>query len=172
MLRALGGLCLLVILASGVVRAESGKEPILRLGANNLPPVPPEIHTIRRDYYDCKGIVANWYLDVLKREFQFLEQSHKLQSPALVSCALALQHDVPLADGKYVINLFDNDEHRRQCIHDGKCRFARNVTLYARQNALQRSYFLTDYQSERFFQDCIDAGGKLHRGVSCARLTF
>jgi len=117
--------------------AQSGESPMLLLSADNWPMTAPVFRQVKRDFYDCKGLVGDWFETLLLAEMNFLANESGLKN-------LAMKH---------------------------RCQLARNVSLVLKNQAVYRSYFLSDFEREKYHQHCITPDGKWHPKTTCYGLT-
>ena len=57
---------------------QSGKEPMLLLGPKNKPYSEPLLNTTKMDYYECDGIVAPWFRELLVAEMNYFAELNEL----------------------------------------------------------------------------------------------
>jgi len=56
----------------------SGKEPMLMLDKNKMPLGEVVHHSDKLDYYECKGIVAPWFLELVVAEMNYFNELAEL----------------------------------------------------------------------------------------------
>ena len=57
----------------------TGKEPMLMIDDQLEPLTKPTYQLIKRDLYDCQGMVAPWLQNLLVAELNFLAEKSKLK---------------------------------------------------------------------------------------------
>jgi hypothetical protein len=145
----------------------AGDAPMLRLRADGLPLKPPVVSQLKYEYYECDGLVSDWFLTLLSAEMNFLEKQSKVQSVAINACAVSRAlnqgQDIP----RFTVHLFSSRKEANECVVSSRCALARNVTLVPREGALWRSYFLSDFYLKNFFNHCLAPPQKWHKGLAC-----
>ena len=66
-------------------------EPMLMINDEFEPLVPPRYVQLKRDIYDCKGMIAPWVQQMLIDEFNFLAKRSKLQQMVEPVCVMYLE---------------------------------------------------------------------------------
>jgi hypothetical protein len=145
----------------------SGDAPMLRLGPGGLPLKPPVVSQLKYEYYECDGLVGDWFLTLLSAEMNFLEKQSNVLSVNIQACAVSRAlnqgQDVP----RFTVHLFSSRKEANECVVSSRCQLARNVTLVPREGALWRSYFLSDFYLKNYFNHCLAPPQKWHKWVSC-----
>jgi len=59
--------------------SQKTSEPMMMINDEFEPLVPPRYVQLKRDIYDCQGMVAPWLQKILVDEFNFLARRSKLQ---------------------------------------------------------------------------------------------
>ncbi len=146
---------------------QSGNEPMMRLNANNLPRQPPVVSQLKYEYYECGGLVSEWFLKLLVAEMNFLEKEEGLQPVDGSACAVSRAINQGQAEPRFTVHLFNSRKAANDCVVASRCSLARNVALVPRQGAVWRSYFLTDYEWKRFYQHCMAPQQRWYSQKSC-----
>jgi|CryBogDrversion2_7_1035282.scaffolds.fasta_scaffold41408_2 hypothetical protein len=145
----------------------SGDQAMLLLGENNLPLTEPVRHEIKLDYYECKGLVGDWFLELLQSEMHYFEQQTSLKKISLKTCIVGAASDRNVKQGKYTVYFYDSDAQLNNCIIKKQCANTRNVALVPKNGGVYRSYFLSDRDTYRFHQHCVTPLGKWHANTTC-----
>jgi hypothetical protein len=145
----------------------SGTEPMMFFGPGRLPLKPPVVSQIKYEYYECDGLVSGWFLKLLQAEMKFLEKQSDMKVVSGEACAVSRAINQGQAEPRYTVHLFDSRKQANDCVVNSLCELARNVTLVPRDNAVWRSYFLTDFEMKRYFVHCLAPPQKWHQLVSC-----
>lgn len=146
---------------------QSGDEPILRLNAQNLPRQPPVVRQLKYEYYDCGGLISEWFWTLLVAEMNFLEKEDGLKPVDGSACAVSRAINQGQAEPRFTVHLFNSRKEANDCVVASRCGSARNVTLVPREGAVWRSYFLTDYEWKRFYQHCLAPQQRWYPTVVC-----
>jgi len=144
----------------------NGAEPMVRMNSKELPDAKAVYEQIKADYYSCAGLVGAWFLELVTAEMNFLARHHGLERLDGSACALSLTKS-GVGTGRIKLHLFKDATEANECVFKNKCGLARNVTLIPTSKAVLRSYFLTDFQGEKFHQHCLAPPDLWHKGVSC-----
>ena len=147
--------------------AQSGKEPMLTLGPKNKPFTEPLKQTLKFDYFECKGIVAPWFREVMVAEMNYFAELNKLAFVKGDVCVVSIGTARSLAPGRISIHLYPSIERRNECVIDEQCPSFRSINLIPKNNVLYRSYFLSDINRKLIAQYCVTAKGKLHPDTTC-----
>lgn len=146
---------------------QTGDEPMLWLNAQNMPRQPPVVRQLKHEYYDCGGLVSEWFLKLLVAETNFLEKEAGLMAVDGSACAVSRAINQGQTEPRFTVHLFNSRKEANECVVNSRCSFARNVTLVPRQGAVWRSYFLTDYEWKRFYQHCLAPQQRWYPDVVC-----
>ena len=146
---------------------QSGNEPMLTLGPKNKPFTEPLKQTIKYDYYDCKGIVAPWFREVMVAEMNYFAELNKLPFVKGDVCVVSIGTTRSLAPGRISVHLYPSIEKRNDCVIEETCPSFRSINLIPKNNVLYRSYFLSDINRKLIAQYCVTAKGKLHMDTTC-----
>lgn len=144
----------------------NGPEPMVRMNSKELPDARVVYEQIKADYYSCAGLVGEWFLQLVTAEMNFLARNHGLERMDGSACAVSLTKS-GVGTGRIKLHLFKDATEANECIFKSKCGVARNVTLIPTSKAVLRSYFLSDFQGEKFHQHCLAPPDLWHKGVSC-----
>lgn len=146
---------------------QKGDEPMLKLNAQNLPRQAPVVRQLKHEYYDCGGLVSEWFLALLVAEMNFLEKEDGLKTVDGSACAVSRAINQGQAEPRFTVHLFNSRKEANDCVVASRCGLARNVTLVPREGAVWRSYFLTDYEWKRFYQHCLAPQQRWYPTVVC-----
>jgi hypothetical protein len=141
------------VVLDGVVR--SGAEPMLTLSGELEPVADPAYVHKKRDLYDCDGMVAPWYQKVLVAELNHLAGQDKLQTMNIPVCMLIVDKDLGPKEGRFSVHFYEDVQELRECAINHRCKLARNVSLVLKNQLVYRSYFLSDFKREKYYQHCI-----------------
>jgi hypothetical protein len=172
--------CLMATLATGAFAEEkvasksllarppqSGNEPMLRLGPKNKPYTDLIQHTLKLDYYDCAGIVAPWFMELLVAEMNYFAELAEMPFVKGDACVVSIGTAKSLTPGRISIHLYTNQQRLNACIRDEQCPTFRSVNLIPKGQVLYRSYFLSDMSRKLIAQYCVTDKGKLHADTTC-----
>lgn len=146
---------------------QTGDEPMMWLNEQNLPRQPPVVRQLKHEYYDCGGLISEWFLKLLVAETNFLEKQAGLNTVDGTACAVSRAINQGQAEPRFTVHLFNSRKEANECVVASRCGFARNVTLVPREGAVWRSYFLTDYEWKRFYQHCLAPQQRWFADVVC-----
>ena len=148
--------------------ATSGPEPMLKLGAKNKPFTQPIEHTIKLDYYDCDGIVAPWFREVLVAEMNYFAELNQMPFVKGDACVVTVGTDKSLTPGRVGIQLYQNVQRLNDCVRNEVCVTFRSVNFVEKdKKRIYRSYFLSDMGRKLIAQYCVTDKGKLHTDTTC-----
>jgi hypothetical protein len=150
--------------------AYSGDQAMLRLGPAGQPLVNPSLIQIQRAFFDCKGLVGDWFVELMQAEMNHLAASDHLKLMNASVCLLSMDKDLSLSQGRYTVHFFSSGEEMNQCIVHHRCQWARNVTLISKNNAVYRYYFLSDFKSEYYYRHCLTPDNVWYRDTTCFNL--
>ena len=142
----------------------SGKEPMVSLGPKNLPMTEPVHETLKLNYYECRGVIAPWFLELLVAEMNYFNELVELpfvNFPNL-GCVVSVGTEKSLTPGRISVQLFSNVRLMNDCVRDERCTVFRSVNLVQRGSAIYRSYFLSDMSRKLIAQHCVTDKGKHH----------
>ncbi len=135
--------------------ARAGSEPMLLLGDDFEPLADPAFLLIKRDLYDCQGMVAPWFQQVLVAELNYLATKDKLQQITEPVCLLMVDKGAGPKEGRFSVHFYQDAHELKECAINHRCKIARNVSLVLKNELVFRSYFLSDFKREKFFQHCV-----------------
>ncbi len=135
--------------------ARTGAEPMLKLTDELEPMADPVYEHKKRDLYDCDGTVAPWFQKVLVAELNYLADKDKLQSLQAPVCLLIIDKDLGPKEGRFSVHFYQDEKELKECAINHRCKLARNVSLVLKNQLVYRSYFLSDFRRERYYQHCI-----------------
>ena len=141
------------VVLEGVAR--SGVEPMLMLNDELEPLADPAYVHKKRDLYDCEGMVALWFQKVLVAELNYLANQDKLQSINSPVCLLIVDKDLGPKEGRFSVHFYEDVQELRECAINHRCKLARNVSLVLKNQPVYRSFFLSDFRREKYYQHCI-----------------
>jgi len=145
----------------------SGKESMLMLNDQLEPLKKPSYQVIRRDFFDCNGMVAPWMQNLLVAEMNFLADKYKflyLENPI---CLLSINKDEGPKNGRFSVHFYKDEAEMKACVLHQKCSLARNVSLILKNQSVYRSYFLSDFVHEKYDQHCITPDSKWLANTTC-----
>ena len=146
----------------------SGPEPMMNLGPKNKPFTQPIEHTLKLDYYDCDGIVAPWFREVVVAEMNYFAELNQMPFVKGDACVVTVGTDKSLTPGRVSIQLYNNTQRLNDCIRNEVCVTFRSVNLVEKDNKrIYRSYFLSDMGRKLIAQYCVTDKGKLHNDTTC-----
>jgi len=145
----------------------SGKEPMLTLGAKNKPFTEPVFESDKLSYYDCEGIVAPWFQELVTAEMNYFNELVQMPMIRGNACVVGIYNDKSLTPGKISLQFFGSVRQLNDCVRDEVCPVFRSVTLLPKKDVLYRSYFLSDMARKLISQQCVTAKGKLFTDTSC-----
>jgi hypothetical protein len=145
----------------------SGKDPMLRLTNDGKPLGELVHHSDKLDYYECKGIVAPWFLELVVAEMNYFNEIAELPFVDAKTCILTYGTDRSLTPGRLGIQLFENSRQFDRCIKNEECPVFRTVNFVPNRSAIMRSYFLSDFTRRMIQHQCVTDTGKWHRDQTC-----
>lgn len=147
--------------------AQGGPDPILALTPETLPVTAPAFRTVKRDYYDCEGLVGGWYQKLVIAEMNYLAKMNGLATMPSPVCLVSMDPMLGHREGRFKIHLYMDKADLKECELSLRCTWARNVSLVVRDQRIYRSYFLTDFQRNRYYQHCITPENRLFAETTC-----
>jgi hypothetical protein len=147
-------------------------EPMLMINDEFEPLVSPRYIQLKRDIYDCKGMIAPWVQQMLIDEFNFLAKRSKLQQMIDPVCVMYLEKDLGPKTGRFSVHFYENETELEKCSTNLRCKLqrARNVVLVLKNEKVYRSYFLSDFVNEKYFLYCVNPKGELIGNNTCYTL--
>jgi len=146
---------------------QSGAEPMLLLGPKNRPYTEILVHTTKLDYFDCNGIVAPWFRELVVAEMNYFAELVELPFVKGDACVVSIGTDKSLTPGRINIHLYVNQQRLTACIRNEQCPVFRSISLIPKDKVLYRSYFLSDMSRKLISQQCVTDKGKLHTDTTC-----
>ena len=146
---------------------QSGKEPMLLLGPKNRPYTEQIKHTDKLEYFDCDGIVAPWFRELLVAEMNYFAELSELPFVKGDACVVSIGTEKSLTPGRVNIHLYVNQQRLTACVRNEQCPVFRSISLIPKDKVLYRSYFLSDMSRKLISQQCVTDKGKLHPDTTC-----
>jgi hypothetical protein len=138
-------------------RTFEGQEPLFYFDANRRPYIEPFHKTDTEEYFICRGVIGEWYRQLLAQEANMLAEKDGLDQVTGSTCAVRL---VATQSGKKLpvvsIELYTSSNVMRSCILGDGCPQSRTAIMYVLDKTLYRSWFVTDREKKirRFY--CLD----------------
>jgi len=138
-------------------RTFEGQEPLFYFDSKRRPYIEPFHKTGEEEYFICRGVIGEWYRELLAQEANMLAEKDGLDKVTGSTCAVRL---VATHHGKKLpiisIELYVNSNVMRSCILGETCPQSRTAIMYVLNKTLYRSYFITDREKKirRFY--CLD----------------
>lgn len=145
----------------------SGKDPMIRLTKDAKPLGEVVHHSDKLDYYECKGIVAPWFLELVVAEMNYFNELSELPFVDPKTCIVTFGTEKSLTPGRIGIQLFENPRQFERCIKNEECPVFRTVNFVPNRTAIMRSYFLSDFSRRLIQHHCVTDTGKWHRDQTC-----
>lgn len=145
----------------------SGKEPMLTLDKSLKPLGEVVYHSDKLDYYECKGVVAPWFLELVVAEMNYFNELAELHFVDPKTCIVTFATEKSLTPGRISIQLFENTKQFDRCIRNEECPVFRTVNFVPHQKALYRSYFLSEIGRKLVQHHCVTDTGKWHKDQTC-----
>lgn len=146
----------------------SGPEPMMKLGPKNKPYTDILHHTLKLDYYDCEGIVAPWFRELLVAEMNYFGEINQMPFVNGQTCVVTIGTDKSLTPGRVSVQFYPNAQKLSDCVRNEICLAFRSVNLIEKDNhRIYRSYFLSDMNRKLVAQYCVTDKGKLHADTTC-----
>lgn len=146
---------------------QSGPEPMILLGPKNRPYTEILVHTTKLDYFECNGIVAPWFRELLVAEMNYFAELVEMPFVKGDACIVSIGTSKSLTPGRVSIHLYTNQQRLTDCVRNEECPVFRSVSLIPKDNVLYRSYFLSDMNRKLISQQCVTAKGKLFPDTTC-----
>ena len=147
--------------------ARTGAEPMLMLTDELEPMADPTYVHKKRDLYDCQGMVAPWFQKVLVAELNYLAEKEKLQTINAPVCLLIVDKDLGPKEGRFSVHFYEDAHELKECAINHRCKLARNVSLVLKNQLVFRSYFLSDFKREKYYQHCVTPDDMLIANSTC-----
>ena len=145
----------------------TGKEPMLMIDDQLEPLTKPTYQLIKRDLYECQGMVAPWLQNLLVAELNFLAEKSKLKLIEKPVCLLNVDKDESPKNGRFSVHFYKDSEELKACVFHQHCESARNVSLVLKNQLVFRSYFLSDFKREKFYQHCVTPESNWIANTTC-----
>lgn len=146
----------------------SGPEPMMKLGPKNKPYTDILHHTLKLDYYDCEGIVAPWFRELLVAEMNYFGEINQLPFINGQTCVVTIGTEKSLTPGRVSVQFYTNVQKLNDCVRNEICQTFRSVNLIEKDSKrIYRSYFLSDMSRKLVGQYCVTDKGKLHMDTTC-----
>ena len=145
----------------------SGKDPMIRLTNQGLPLGEVVHHSDKLDYFECKGIVAPWFLELVVAEMNYFNELLELPFVDPKTCIVTHGTEKSLTPGRIGIQLFETNRQFERCIKHEECPIFRTVNFVPHKTAIMRSYFFSDFSRRMIQHQCVTDTGKWHRGKTC-----
>jgi len=145
----------------------SGKDPMIRITKEGLPVGEVVHHSDKLDYFECKGIVASWFLELVVAEMNYFNELLELPFVDPKTCIVTYGTEKSLTPGRIGIQLFETSRQFDRCIKHEECPIFRTVNFVPNKNAIMRSYFFSDFSRRLIQHQCVTDTGKWHRNQTC-----
>jgi len=146
---------------------QSGEEPILALTPDLDPVTKPAFKHVQRDFFECKGLLGDWYQKIIVAEMNFLAKQHNLLQIAQPVCLISVDKQVGLNGGRFKVHFYLDMDDLKECEMNLRCKVARNVGLLLKNKAVYRSYFLSDFKSNKYYQHCVSPQSQWYARTTC-----
>ena len=138
-------------------RTFEGQEPLFYFDSKRRPYIEPFHKTDEEEYFICRGVIGEWYRELLAQEANMLAEKDGLDKVSGSTCAVRL---VATHHGKKLpiisIELYVNSNVMRSCILGDSCPQSRTAIMYVLNKTLYRSYFITDREKKIRRYYCLD----------------
>jgi hypothetical protein len=145
----------------------SGKDPMLRLTKDNKPLGDLVYNNDKIDYYECSGIVAPWFIELIVAEMNYFNELNELPFVDPKTCIVTYGTERSLTPGRIGLQFFENPRQFDRCIRHEQCPIFRTVNFVPNRTAIMRSYFFSDISRQLIQHQCVTDTGKWHRGQTC-----
>jgi len=145
----------------------SGKDSMLRLSKDNKPLGEVVYNNDKIDYYECPGIVAPWFLELVVAEMNYFNELIELPFVDPKTCIVTYGTERSLTPGRIGIQLFESPRQFDRCIRHEQCPIFRTVNFVPNRTAIMRSYFFSDVSRQLIQHHCVTDTGKWHRDQTC-----
>lgn len=146
---------------------QSGKEPMVLLGPKNRPYTEAIAHTIKLEYFECDGIVAPWFRELLVAEMNYFAELNDIPFVKGDACVVSIGTGKSLTPGRISVHLYTNSQRLTACVRNEQCPVFRSISLIPKGEVLYRSYFLSDMSRKLIAQHCVTDKGKWHSDTTC-----
>jgi hypothetical protein len=138
-------------------RTFEGQEPLFYFDAKRRPYIEPFHKTDEEEYFICRGVIGEWYRELLAQEANMLAEKDGLDKVTGSTCAVRL---VATNHGKKLpivsVELYVNSNVMRSCILGDSCPQSRTAIMYVLNKTLYRSFFITDREKKIRRYYCLD----------------
>lgn len=138
-------------------RTFEGQEPLFYFDSKRRPYIEPFHKTEEEEYFICRGVIGEWYRELLAQEANMLAEKDGLDKVTGSTCAVRL---VATHHGKKLpiisVELYVNSNVMRSCILGESCPQSRTAIMYVLNKTLYRSYFITDRDKKIRRYYCLD----------------
>lgn len=131
------------------------------------PMAKPKYEQQRRDLYVCDEMVASWLQAMLVAELNYLADQSKLQKIENPVCLLYIEKDLNPTNGRFSVHFYESKQELEACAVNMRCKLARNVSLILKNQQVYRSYFLSDFKREKYYQHCVTPDNMWHANATC-----
>lgn len=112
-------------------------------------------------------MVAPWFQKVMVAELNFLAARDNLQSISNPVCLLIVDRDLGPMEGRFSVHFYQDAKELRECAIHHRCKLARSTSLVLKNQLVYRSYFLSDFKREKYYQHCITPENKWLANTTC-----
>lgn len=147
--------------------AQGGTEPILALTPDVKPVTPPAFRTVKRDFFECQGLVGAWYQKMVVAEMNELARRDGLAQMPKPVCLVSMDPMLGHKEGRFKIHLYMDMADLKECEMNLRCTWGRNMSFVVRDQQIYRSYFLTDFKRDRYYQHCVTPENRLFTNTTC-----
>jgi hypothetical protein len=138
-------------------RTFEGQEPLFYFDSKRRPYIEPFHKTDEEEYFICRGVIGEWYRELLAQEANMLAAKDGLDKVTGSTCAIRL---VATHHGKKLpivsVELYVNSNVMRSCILGESCPQSRTAIMYVLNKTIYRSYFITDREKKFRRYYCLD----------------
>ena len=145
----------------------SGKEPMVLLDKTNRPLGEVVNHKDKMDYYECKGVIGPWFLELIVAEMNYFNELADLPFVHAENCIVTYGTEKSLTPGRIGVQLFESRKEFDKCVRNDFCPVFRTVNFVPVNKSIYRSYFLSNTNAKEIFQHCVTDTGKWHRNSTC-----
>jgi hypothetical protein len=145
----------------------SGPEPMLLLDKNKVPLIPVLHNTIKLNYYECDGLVAPWFRELVVAEMNYFSALISLPLVDGQHCVVSIGTPSGLTPGRISIDIHETAERLKDCLSAKLCAQFRSVSLIEKGTTLYRSYFLSDMSRKMMSRQCVTNEGKWFKDKNC-----
>ena len=148
-----------------------GEEPMFYFDADRRPFTQPFHKSDTEDYYLCRGILGQWYRELLVEEVNGLLEPLSLDKVDGHTCAVRLIK-TKLGNKRPIVavDLYPSSDAMRSCILGDKCSHMRSAVMYvSKDKTLYRSYIITDGAKHVNKNYCLNNKGEVLAEQACWR---